>query len=417
MSKPAAKPRKSKRKASSSIDDSDASMESLATALPSPLKNLSSSKNGRKRVATALLSLLPADATKQNAAAKKLASAFPLVIAELEARSKALARANESEGTRLPIAFRFDDTVINMPEECFTNVLKFLKGAEVVRSSLVSKVWLSMSRMPALWERLDRSAGLTNKDKKLNMTELIRLLGRPQFENLKLLSIPYKVKLGKSSIKQIAKACPHLETFDIGYSCGNVHAKDGDFPDIAMHLAQLTSVRFDMWNATNYGIQVLSQAMGDQLLDLRIKGDCITNHYLSDAALSVIASSCSSLKQFTYEIVTYSSRYYRSNLDSLSGAGINALVGGCRCLEVLELKNTKQVTKSDFTSLLAMLDGSGGGYALREINLVGLPFAVKGDPFRIEDVDPRNGMSAWERAMDDARNPDLSSDSPASDDE
>ena len=170
MSKPAAKPRKSKRKAAASLDDSDASMaESLATALSSPLKNLSSSKNGRKRVATALLSLLPADATKQNASAKKLASAFPLVIAELEARSKALARANESEGTRLPIAFRFDngsaETVINMPEECFTNVLKFLKGAEGVRSSLVSKVWLSMSRMPALWERLDRSAGLTNKDK------------------------------------------------------------------------------------------------------------------------------------------------------------------------------------------------------------------------------------------------------------
>ena len=174
MSKPAAKPaaRKSKRAREASLDDSDASMaSSLAVSLPSPLRDLTNSKNSRKVVANALLSILPDGATKQSAAAKKLASAFPLVVAELDARAKAQARANESEGTRLPIAFRCNDggteTVINMPEECFMNVLKFLKGREVVTSSLVSKVWLSASRTPALWELLDRSAGLTNKGKRL----------------------------------------------------------------------------------------------------------------------------------------------------------------------------------------------------------------------------------------------------------
>ena len=87
-------------------------------------------------MATALLSLLPNGATKQNDAAKKLAKAFPLVTAELDRRANAIARASESEGTRLPIAFNFLDgggltTVINIPEECFVNMMKFLNGREV----------------------------------------------------------------------------------------------------------------------------------------------------------------------------------------------------------------------------------------------------------------------------------------------
>ena len=130
--------------------------------------------------------------------------AFPLVIAELDARSSALARARESEGMRLPIAFLFptgdtassnnddDDReggggttiIIPIPEECFAKMMTFLNGREIVNASIVSKAWLCVSRMPLVWERLDASNGLSNKSRKMSMTSLVALLGRPQIANL-----------------------------------------------------------------------------------------------------------------------------------------------------------------------------------------------------------------------------------------
>jgi hypothetical protein len=72
-----------------------------------PSLNLSNSETTVKTVVAALLTLLPHGATGQDAAAKKLMRAISLLMAELDARSRAMAIANESEGTRLPIAFRF----------------------------------------------------------------------------------------------------------------------------------------------------------------------------------------------------------------------------------------------------------------------------------------------------------------------
>lgn len=75
--------------------------------------DLSNSITTPRVVADALLSLLPNGATSQDAAAKILVKAFPLLVAKLDARSSAMAKANESEGTRLPIVVRFPsaDTV------------------------------------------------------------------------------------------------------------------------------------------------------------------------------------------------------------------------------------------------------------------------------------------------------------------
>jgi len=86
---------------------------------PLPSLDLSNSKTTTKIVVAALLSLLPNGATRQDAAAKKLERAISLLMAELDARSVATARANESEGTRLPIAFRFPsgDTAGNNDDE------------------------------------------------------------------------------------------------------------------------------------------------------------------------------------------------------------------------------------------------------------------------------------------------------------
>ena len=74
---------------------------------PLPSLNLLNSKTTLKIVAAALLSLLTNGGVRQDAAAKKLGRAISQLMAELDARSIAMARANESEGTHLPIAFRF----------------------------------------------------------------------------------------------------------------------------------------------------------------------------------------------------------------------------------------------------------------------------------------------------------------------
>ena len=99
--------------------------------------DLSSPKSTPKVIANALLTLLPDNATEQHASSKKLSKAFGVVATELKLRSKNLARVNQEEGQRLPIAFNFLDeedgteTVINLPEECFVNMLQFLGGKEV----------------------------------------------------------------------------------------------------------------------------------------------------------------------------------------------------------------------------------------------------------------------------------------------
>ena len=74
---------------------------------PLPSLDLSNSKTTSEIVAAALLLLLTNGGTRQDAAAKKLGRAISLLMAELDAGSIAMARANESEGTRLPIAFPF----------------------------------------------------------------------------------------------------------------------------------------------------------------------------------------------------------------------------------------------------------------------------------------------------------------------
>ena len=80
----------------------------------------------------------------------------------------------------------------------------------------------------------------------------------------------------------------------------------------------------------------------------------------------------------------------------MSGAGIIALVKGCRRLEILELEKAKQIGKDAFVTILKMLareddaaslgTGSDGrDFALRKIELKGYPFVIRGSPFCIED--------------------------------
>ena len=410
----------SKRKAPDAISGSTGAHLAVGDDRPTllPSLDLSNSKTTPKIVAAALLTLLPHGATGQDATAKKLVMAIPLLMAELDARSRAMAIANESEGTCLPIAFRFPSgdtarnndndeggemTVIHMPEECFVRMMTYLNGREVVNASIVGKAWLSVSRMPSLWERLDDSNGLSNKGRKMTMTSLLALLGRPQFSSLKSLMLPFKVKLGKRSIKAIANACPHLETWDVGYSRGAGRGKDGDLVEAAETFVSLTSIWTNMWDVTSYGIAHAAKAMGARLLDLRISNDCICSHYLSDAALDFVAEFCPNLKHFAYIINHF---WYKEEHDALSGAGVTHLIRGCRRLEVLELKNAKRIRREDFIAILNVLaqddatamDGNSM-FALRKIVLIDYPFFIRENPFAVVDHNPNFDIYAY-NAMD-----------------
>ncbi len=275
MSKPPAK-RRAKRKAAADTDiDADAGNNSLLASL-----DLSKSKTGPKKIAAALLTLLPTDATRQHEMAQKLTKAFPMVISELDARSIMASRASEAEGTRQPIAFRFPvnakqgekksedemwDT-IQLPEDSFVPCLKYLTGKEIVHYvSLVSKACLAASRNPLLWETLDKSSGLTNLNKKLNMTALQNLLRRPQFANLKHLMMPQNaLKLSSKNIKQLAQLCPLLELFSVGYStCGvtGPKTKDENLVAIAETFTNLNAIHTHMWSITNNGVVSVAKTM------------------------------------------------------------------------------------------------------------------------------------------------------------
>ncbi len=362
--------------------------------------DLSNPKTTPKVIAAALLSLLPPGATKHDASAKKLLRAFTVLTAELDARSNAKAQDNQAEGSRLPIAFRFlsqsanndDDVgvdndgivaattaVIQMPEECFMNIMTFLNGRELVMVSTVNKVWLTISRRPALWPKLDAFNGLSNKNKKMNQTFLLALLGRPQFTQLRFLALPYKVKLKTSTIASIAKACPLLETWDVGYCPKAGRGTDADLIDAAQNFANLTSIRTSTWDVTPSGIGSVAKVMGEQLLDLRIR--FYFGAPMSDAMLITVSEFCSNLKHFAYK--EFNSADERFIEKRLSSVGVIHLVRGCRRLEVLELEHTRRIERADFETILTMLAQDPRSFALSKIDVVGYPFIIRSNPFAI----------------------------------
>ena len=181
------KPRATKRAKSYNDDESDDEDDTAVVNNVLANIDLGEKSTTPKVIANALIDLLPSGATKQHPTSKKLLKAFPLVVSELEQRANRMARKNETQGSSLPIVFQFPSesssgemSVINIPEDSFVNVFSFITNKEIVHASIVSKSWLAVSRMPSLWKKLDKSCGLTNSNKSLNATTMIKLLGRPQ---------------------------------------------------------------------------------------------------------------------------------------------------------------------------------------------------------------------------------------------
>ena len=328
-------------------------------------------------------------------------------MAELDARSNKLAVQNAEMGKSQPIRFQFQGSVGNMdekmsassitstidlPEVCFVNVLQYLDGREITNISLVSKVWSSVSKSPIVWENgVDMSR--FNLDKKLNMTSLLKLLGRPQFSRLKALALPYNVKLGKNSVKQLAKSLPQLELFDPGYYSQNAKCTDSDLLAATEYFTQLNSLRTDMRNVTSSGIGAAVRAMGEQLVDLRVFGDTIASHYLSGMTMETITSCCPNLKYFAYRACS-TTLYYDPHLDGVTGECIIRLVDGCRCLETLELSRAYHVKQSHFVQIAKMVSKKLNEFALRTMKVIGYSGVNPSgtidkdckDPFNIREV-------------------------------
>lgn len=206
--------------------------------------------------------------------------------------------------------------------------------------------------------------------------------------------------MGANTFKDIGKACPHLESIDIGFTFrSGVNPTDSHLMEAVERLPNLNSISFDiMWNVTSSGICSVARAMADQLLHLKISANCITSHhYLSDATMEAIGDSCKNLKSFTYHVVHYD-KYYQDTAwtDLFTDYGIISLVDKCRHLETLCIWNAQKVTEEAFVTILDMIEQGNAasanptdnheGYALRTIDLRGYKFIVTGNPLRIETI-------------------------------
>lgn len=300
-----------------------------------------------------------------------------MVVAELEARSNKAAR-KQVAGKSQPITFSFteegsDEVVatIDLPEDAFVHVLNFLDGYELVFASEVSKEWKSATRNPVLWEDGIDMRNLNNK-KSFNMSEMLKLLKEPQFASVKAFSFPEKVKMGTSTMKQLAKALPYLERLDLT----NSKAKDSDLIAATELFGNLQSLTVELYNVTSNGVASAVRSMGTQLLELRI----IKGNRMSSQAVGAIASSCPNLKYFAYK-----GSCWGNSDDGVVGDDIVALVRSCRDLETLELHEPgKHILQSHYVEIAELVSNNLEEYALRNIFVNGSKRYE--NPFDIFDI-------------------------------
>ena len=209
---------------------------------------------------------------------------------------------------------------------------------------------------------------------------------------MKHLSLPPKIKIGKNTFKEIAKACPHIQSLDLGFhDFSGAKAKDSDLIEIVERFPNLTSISTNMWSHSSRGVSSMAKALGGQLIELKITGKSF--NYLTDSTMIVIAEHCKNLKSFTYK----DEWWYDFINDFLTNRGVVALVKGCPRLEYFSLSNAKKVNEEAFTTILELLEQANAAsaqntgrqkcYALRKIDLKGYPFEITGDPLRLMSID------------------------------
>uniref|UniRef100_A0A7S3L5H5 F-box domain-containing protein n=1 Tax=Amphora coffeiformis TaxID=265554 RepID=A0A7S3L5H5_9STRA len=285
-------------------------------------------------VASTILRWLPEGTTLQDKQAKVLCRAFDLVRAELQHRANIMASNCEAEGNLQHVFLSH----VAVPSDTMLRVFEMLPRYDTVcKAGLVCKSWLALTRSPRLWKTLDNANGLTSDSTRIkNMTDLLQLLGRPQFASLKFLSPPNKVQFRKKALCQIAGACPLLEEIDLGCNIQSSMKPTG--PDILEAVSlfpHLSKIRFNNDRVMDYDIQSFCVLMGSRLREIRID-DATTfddDHQLSDGTLETLGRSCPNLVLFQYCYRKFSI----SAPNPLTAKGIISLLKGCTKLHSLGL--------------------------------------------------------------------------------
>jgi hypothetical protein len=332
MSKPTRAGRKRKALAANLLAaDADTSSGRNPQGIPDP-----------KDLAATMLGWLPADATLKSSDSQKILKAFHLLNAELQHRTNLMAKSSVETGKRSDVTF----SGISIAPDVFRHVLQFLPNYEIVyTASLVSKAWLSAARTPLLWHTLDNEHGLLCQSSTVtNMTQLLKLLACPQFASVKTLVPPDKVRMRAKALEQIAKACPLLESIDLGYSIWSImKIENKDLMSLPSLFPHLKHIQLCTAKVSDSGIAAFCERMGDRLLSIRIdelfysEYMRLSNHTLA----SVIARHCRNLERFDF------TDHPNSNI---SEKGIIALLNDCRKLNQLSLilRNTDTIRVAAF---------------------------------------------------------------------
>jgi len=285
-----------------------------------------------KDLARKMLAWIPQDASIKHKDAKKLLKSFDLVRAELQHRANCMSVHSIESGEKSDVLL----SGVSVPSTIMQNILEFVPRPHTVKSaSLVSKPWLAIIRAPEFWQVLDHSSGLREASATVsNMTDLLKLLRRPQFSSLRTLVPPNKVQNRKKAMEQIAKACPMLEELDLGvHFLSHMKIDDATLLSIPNLFPHLKSVRFNTYRITNACLKEFCQMMGSRLVDLAIYE---TTDYVSDAnklsneLLASIGSSCPQLQHF---YVHFEYQVYGFGLEE----GLIDLLKNCSQLKSLRL--------------------------------------------------------------------------------
>ena len=383
------------------------------------------------------------------------------MMTELESRTARLTRQAEDTGSELAIRFQFEGAAdldrkmpavdsmmsttatIDVPEGCFVNMLRYISGNELIHTvSLVCKAWLSASRLPIVYEDgVDMSRlNMDMETKLMTMTSFVKLLARPQFATLKGLALPYNLKIGKNSLKSIAKVVPDLEALDLGYFhadsywAAKASINDSELNSLTDLFTNLTTLHIDMANVTSAGIEVVVRKIGEQLVELKVHTDNLNmgGNYISEQAMETISTSCPNLKNFSYRTGSgiekgrknvqadrYDSRaavlddHYNSSLDGVTGDNVISLVMRCPKLHNLTLYGAQNVKESHFVQIANLVASNLDKFSLRQISVSGysdfdIKTSLAGYAFLdVEDkfVRPRlgKGIVFWSKRKGDDR--------------
>jgi F-box-like len=314
-------------------------------------------------MAESLPSLIPTAATNKSRGAKSLLQAFGLLQAELQHQTNIMAQGSFGKGLQSDLLL----AGVSISREVLGNVLDFLPAYDIVhRASLVCSSWLVVARSPQRWHTLNSDYGLKETTwKTTNMTRLLELLNLPQFASLKSLTSPDQVRLRPKALQQIAKACPLLETIDVGYSLwSRMSITDEDLQTLPSLFPHLKAVLFNTYNVTDLGMLSFCENMGHRLVSIRIQSRDGHNSP-SDRTLKKIAVHCSNLEHFDY----YTHSYQPCNF---THEGISALLKNCRKLRHLSLVRTPSVGKAAFEHI-----ADAGELALERLFVVGNEELIK----------------------------------------